>query len=92
MSKGVIHVSDADAIGDFASLLARVRAGVEVVIEHDAEPVALIHPSEPVRRRISDCIALLPEDSTVVIDADFAHDVKAAVESHQEPLTPPTWD
>jgi antitoxin (DNA-binding transcriptional repressor) of toxin-antitoxin stability system len=92
MAKHVIHISEAEAASDFASLLARVRAGAEIVIEHDARPVAVVHPADPVRRTISECIALLPEDSTATIDPDFAKDVEAAVESHREPLSPPAWD
>src|SRR5258708_5088408 len=84
MAKHVIHVSDAEAANDFASLLERVRTGAEIVIEHDARPVAVLHAAEPVRRTISECIALLPEDSTATIDADFAKDVEAAVESQRE--------
>jgi antitoxin (DNA-binding transcriptional repressor) of toxin-antitoxin stability system len=34
MGNDVIHVSDKEAASDFASLLARVRAGAEVIIEH----------------------------------------------------------
>ena len=41
MSKPAIHVSEAEAASDFPSLLARVRAGAEVVIERNAEAVAL---------------------------------------------------
>jgi hypothetical protein len=26
------------------------------------------------------------------MDADFAKDVEAAIESHREPLEPPAWD
>lgn len=92
MVKHVIHVSDAEAASDFAALLDRVRTGAEIVIEHDARPVAVLHAAEPVRRTISECIALLPEDSTATIDPDFAKDVEAAVESHREPLSPPAWD
>jgi len=54
--------------------------------------VAVIHAPAPPRRTISECIALLPEDSTAVMDADFANDVAAAIESHREPLEPPAWD
>jgi len=54
--------------------------------------VAVIHAPVPPRRSISECIALLPEDSTATIDPDFARDVEAAVESHREPLEPPAWD
>lgn len=92
MPKHVIHVSETEAASDFASLLDSVRAGAEVVIEHDARPVAVVRPAEPLRRTISECIALLPEDSTATIDPDFAKDVKAAGESHREPLDPPAWD
>ena len=92
MAKEVIHISDAEAASDFASLLDRVRKGAEIVIEHDARPVAVLHAAEPVRRTVSECIALLPEDSTATIDADFAKGVEAAVESHREPLNPPAWD
>ncbi len=92
MAKDVIQVSDAEAMNDLASLLARVRAGAQVIIEHDACPVAVLHPAEPLRRTISECIALLPEDSTATIDPDFAKDVEAAIESHREPLVPPAWD
>ena len=88
----VIHLSEAEAASDFAGLLARVRAGAEIVIESGKLPVAVIHAPVPPRRSISECIALLPEDSTATIDADFARDVEAAVESHREPLEPPSWD
>jgi antitoxin (DNA-binding transcriptional repressor) of toxin-antitoxin stability system len=92
MAKDVIHISEAEVASKFASLMARVRAGAEVVIENDARPVAVLHPAEPVRRTISECIAVLPEDSTATIDPDFAKDVEAAIESHREPLNPPAWD
>jgi antitoxin (DNA-binding transcriptional repressor) of toxin-antitoxin stability system len=97
MTKHVIHISDAEAASDFASLLAHVRAGAEVVIEHDARPVAVLHAAEPVRRTISECIALAEkrEEETgkaPVLDADFAEDVDAVVRWHREPLTPPAWD
>lgn len=92
MAKTVIHVTEAEATRDFAKLLLRVLAGAEVVIEKDAHPVAIVHPAEPSRRTISECIAILPENSDATIDSDFARDVKAAVESHREPLAPPSWD
>jgi antitoxin (DNA-binding transcriptional repressor) of toxin-antitoxin stability system len=92
MADHVIHVSEADAARDFAGLLARVRAGAEVVIENGKLAVAVIYAPARPRRTIAECIALLPEDSTATIDADFVKDVEAAVESHREPLEPPTWD
>jgi antitoxin (DNA-binding transcriptional repressor) of toxin-antitoxin stability system len=87
-----IHISAAEAARDFSSLLARVRAGVEVIIEDGALPVAVVRTLAPQRRSIEECIALLPEDSPATIDEDFARDVAEAVAAHREPLNPPAWD
>ena len=43
----MIHISAAEAASDFAALLEQVRAGDEVVIEHDARPVAVLRPAAP---------------------------------------------
>jgi len=93
IGKHVIRISEAEAAAtNVAKLLARVRAGAEIVIEDDTRPVAILHAVEPVRRTISECIALLPENSTATIDPDFSKDVEAAIESHRAPLNPPAWD
>jgi prevent-host-death family protein len=92
MAKPVIHISEIEATSNFAALLARVRAGAEIVIEQNSQPIAVVHPAEPIRRTISECIALLPEDSKATIDADFANDVQTAVESHREALDSTAWE
>jgi prevent-host-death family protein len=93
MPKHVIHISDAEAANDFASLLDRVRAGAEIVIEHDARPVAVVRPAESHVRLLSESLRLAREHgSTATLDADFAKDVEAAIESHRDPLSPPAWD
>jgi antitoxin (DNA-binding transcriptional repressor) of toxin-antitoxin stability system len=96
MAKHVIHISDKEAANDFSSLLDRVRNGAEIVIEHDARPVAVLHAAEPVRRTISECIALakIHEEETgkaPVLDADFAEDVKEIL-SNRKPWNPPAWE
>ncbi len=89
MGKHVIHITEEEAAGTgVATLLARVRAGAEVVIESGTRPVAVLQPAEPSPRTISECIALLPADSTATIDPDFAGDVAAAVEAHRGLLNP----
>jgi len=92
MNMATIHISEADAARDFAGLLARVRAGAEVVIEDAASPAVVLRMPAPPRRSIEECIALLSADSTATIDEDFASDVAAAVAVHREPLNPPAWD
>jgi len=93
MRKRIIRLSASEAAAtDIASLLERVTAGAEIVIEIDKRPVAVLHPAGPIRRKLSECIALLSEDSMATIDEDFAKDVEAAVASHRAPLNPPAWD
>lgn len=87
-----IHISEAEAAGDFAGLIARVRAGAEVIIEDGTSAIAVLHAPSPPRRSISECIALLPEDSLATIDEDFARDVADAVAAHRDPLNAPAWD
>jgi antitoxin (DNA-binding transcriptional repressor) of toxin-antitoxin stability system len=85
------RISEAEAARDFAALLARVRAGAEIVIESDSRPVAVLHSLIPPRRTIEEVIALLPADSKAVMDEGFARDVEAAIAAHREPLNPPEW-
>jgi prevent-host-death family protein len=93
MAKHVIHVSEAEAASDFGSLLKRVRAGAEIVIEHNAQPVAVIHPAEPPVRLLSESLRLARDHgSAATLDRDFGADVEAAVEGHREPFDPPAWD
>lgn len=96
MAKEVIHISEAEAASDFASLLDRVRKGAEVVIETDARPVAVLRAAEPVRRTISECIALAKahEEETgkaPILDVDFAEDVEQIL-SNRKPWNPPAWE
>ena len=87
-----LHISEGDLAKDVRSILQRVETGIEVIVERDAHPVAVIRPAEPAHRKISECIALMPADSTATIDPDFAKDVEAAVAAHREALEPPNWD
>ena len=78
---------------DFASLMARVRSGAEVVIEDNARPVAVMRPAEPNVGLLSESLRLAREHgSTATLDEDFGKDVEAAIASHREPLNPPAWD
>jgi antitoxin (DNA-binding transcriptional repressor) of toxin-antitoxin stability system len=93
MGKHVIRISEVQATAtNVATLLARARAGAEIVIEGATRPVAVLHAAQPVRRTLTECIALLPEESMATIDPDFSKDVEAANESHRELLVPPAWD
>jgi antitoxin (DNA-binding transcriptional repressor) of toxin-antitoxin stability system len=85
------HISEAEASADFAAVMARVRSGIEVIIESNAQPIAVVRAPDLPRRTIEECIALLPEHSSSCMDEDFARDVEVAIQSHRDPLDPPAW-
>jgi len=97
MAKDVIRVSEAEAVNDFASLLDRVSAGAEVIIERDSRPVAVVRPAEPPRARLlSESIALAEAHAKELgyeptMDADFAADLREIINS-RKPWNPPAWD
>jgi len=91
-----LHISEADAVRDLAAILRRVQAGAEVVIERDAQPMAVIRAAGPAGRTISECIALAEvhekaSGEAPVLDPDFAADVEAIIRNRQ-PWNPPQWD
>jgi antitoxin (DNA-binding transcriptional repressor) of toxin-antitoxin stability system len=93
MSMATIHISEAEAARDFAGLLARVRAGAEVVIEDDHSPAVVLRAAvaRPIRR-LSESLRMAKEHrSTATLDGGFAHGLEAVINSHPEPLENP-WD
>ena len=96
MSMATIHISEADAAGDFAGLMARVRAGMEVVIESGTHPVAVLRAAAPPRRSISECIALAEARSKglgyePVMDEEFAADMEEIIRN-RKPRDTSAWD
>lgn len=85
-------MSEAEIVRDFSRALEHVRHGVEVVVDQGDMPIAILKAPESPRRTISEILALMPKDSTVVMDEDFAQDVAAGIESHREPLDASKWD
>ena len=96
MAKEVIHISEAKAASNFADVLARVRAGAEIVID-GLEPIVVVVRPEPVRGRLlSECIALAKahEEETgkaPILDPDFAADVEEIIKNRR-PWNPPAWE
>jgi prevent-host-death family protein len=97
MAKDVIRVSDAEAASDFASLLDRVSAGAEIIIERDSRPVAVVRPAEPRRGRLlSESIALAEAHAKELgyeptIDPEFAADLREIINS-RKPRDLSAWD
>jgi antitoxin (DNA-binding transcriptional repressor) of toxin-antitoxin stability system len=85
-----------EAARDFAGLMARVRAGAEVIIESDSAPIALVRPAEPPRRSISESIALAEAHAEElgyepVMDAEFAADMEEIIRNRR-PRDTSAWD
>ena len=53
----VVHMTEAEVVKDIALVLAKVRQGVEIVVERDHRTVAFIKPSKPEGRMISEVIS-----------------------------------
>ena len=100
MAKNVIHISEAEAANDFAAVLARVRAGAEIVID-GREPVVVVRAenerAEPLRGRLlSESIALAKahEEETgkaPILDPDFAADLEEIIKN-RKPREIPSWE
>lgn len=91
-----IHISEAEAASDFAGLMAQVRNGVEIVIESDAQPVAILRAAAHPRRSISESIALAEAYSKKLgykptMDADHAADMEEIIRN-RKPRDTSAWD
>ena len=93
MGMGVIHIPEAEAMRDFAGLLARVRAGEEIFIEKEASPAVVLRvATKRPLRLLSESLRLAKEHgSTATLDGDFGRDLEAVINSHPEPLEN-LWD
>ncbi|HEX4770196.1 MAG TPA: hypothetical protein VH351_05155 [Bryobacteraceae bacterium] len=87
-----VHVTEAELARDVHGVLAKVRQGIDVVIEQDSRPVAVLKAPQVEGRRISEVIAALEANgANAVSDEDFATDVEAGINAHREPWNPPFW-
>jgi antitoxin (DNA-binding transcriptional repressor) of toxin-antitoxin stability system len=88
-----VHVTEAELARDLHAVLEKVRQGIEVVIEQDSRPVAVLTAPQVKGRKISEVIAALEAGgASAVIDEDFARDVEDGIKAHREPWNPPSWD
>jgi antitoxin (DNA-binding transcriptional repressor) of toxin-antitoxin stability system len=94
-----VHMSEAELARDLHAALAKVQQGVEIVIEQDHRPVAVLKPPAPIRpgRKLSECIAMAKAyeaklDYAPIPDEDFAQDVQAGIDSRRDSFEPPAWD
>jgi antitoxin (DNA-binding transcriptional repressor) of toxin-antitoxin stability system len=88
-----VRITEAELARDIHAVLAKVREGVEVIVEHDHRPVAVIKTAQSTGRLLSECIALAEaRGSTVTLDEGFMRDVEEGIASRSQPWYPPSWE
>lgn len=98
MADHVIRISEAEATRNFGEVLARVRAGAEVVIESGELPVAVLRAvRDDFRPRLlSESIALAKKHAEELgyeptLDPDFAADLEEIIKS-RKPREISSWE
>jgi antitoxin (DNA-binding transcriptional repressor) of toxin-antitoxin stability system len=92
-SNGQVHMTEAELARDLHEVLAKVQQGVEVVVEQDHRPVAVIRSPLPKGRLLSECIAAAEaRGSIATLDEGFMKDVEEGIASRSQPWNPPAWE
>ncbi len=85
-----MHLTEADFARDLHNVLDKVQQGVEVVVEQDHRPVAVIRALPLTGRLLSVSIALAEaRGSTATLDEGFMKDVEAGIATRSIPWKPP---
>jgi len=88
-----VRITESELARDLHAVLEKVQQGVEVIVEKDHRPVAVIRPPKRSGRLISECIALAKaRGSTVTLDKGFAKDVEDGIRERSRPWNPPSWE
>lgn len=92
-----VRITEDELARDTHAVLIKVQEGVEVIVEQDHRPVAVIKIPQAPGRKISECIALAKAYEAKlgyapIPDPEFARDVQAGIDAHNQPLIPPSWD
>ena len=92
-SMPTVHMSEAEVARDLHAVLAKVQQGVEIVIEQDHRPVAVIRTQHESGRPIAEILREAKlRNSTVTLDDDFGKYLEEIVASHGKLWNPPSWD
>ena len=87
-----VHMAESDVARDLHAVLAKVQQGIEIVVEQDHRPVAVIRPALPQGRLLSECIVLAEARGTTAIpDEGFMKDVAEGIAERSKPWNPSNW-
>jgi antitoxin (DNA-binding transcriptional repressor) of toxin-antitoxin stability system len=92
-----VYIRETEAVRDLPGLLARVRAGEEIVIEKEASPAVVLRmAAEPRGRLLSESIALAEAHAEEAglepaMDPEFAADLEEIIRN-RKPRDTSAWD
>ncbi|MCU1235717.1 MAG: hypothetical protein JWP63_3684 [Candidatus Solibacter sp.] len=88
-----LRITEAELARDLHAVLAKVREGVEVIVEQDHRPVAMISTPPREGRLLSESIALAEAlHPTATLDDGFMKDVEEGIAERSKPWNPPNWE
>ena len=88
----IVRITEIELARDVHAVLEKVQQGVEVIVEQNHRPVAVIKATKPAGRLTSEVLAdLKARGSTAVMDDEFARDVEEGINAHREPWNPPAF-
>ena len=88
-----VRITEAELARDLRGVLAKVQEGVEVIVEQDHRPIAVIRLPYRSGRLISEIVRQAKErNSEVTLDPDFGKDLEAIIASHEHTWNPPPWE
>jgi antitoxin (DNA-binding transcriptional repressor) of toxin-antitoxin stability system len=88
-----VHITAGELADDVPGVLAKVRNGLEVIVEQDHHPIAIIRPPSVRGRMLSESIALAEARGTTAIpDEGFMRDVEEGIIERSRPWNPPSWE
>ncbi len=90
-------MTDAEIVTNFSSVIEKVERGIDVIVDRNDRPVAVIRSPAPAGRPLDECILLSTRYEQASprppsADPDFERDVRAAVESHHDHSDSSGWD
>lgn len=89
-SMAQMHLTEAEVARDLHEVLDKVQRGMEIVVEQDHRPVAVIRALPPTGRLLSESIALAEaRGATATLDEGFMKDVEEGIASRSIPWKPP---
>jgi hypothetical protein len=89
----VLHITEEELARDVQAVLEKIQQGAEVIVERNAQPIAVMRAPAFRGRSIDECIAAAKaHGSHATLDDEFGQELEEIINSRREPLNPVEWD